>query len=134
MGTGGARYGAGRPGWRRKCDYMLRLDVRDLERRGHLKAEKLFGWRWTRGDEQVANITVRTFEDAVLLSYTWTPYAREPLPIRCRVALSQTPCNFGGSRRWFVCPDCDRRCAVLFGISRRGNFACRTCQRLAYAC
>jgi len=37
------------------------------------------------------------------------------------------------SRAWFQCPDCGRRCAVLFGVSRRGNFACRTCQRLAYS-
>lgn len=24
-------------------------------------------------------------------------------------------------------------CAVLYGLSRRGNFACRVCQQLAYA-
>src|SRR5215469_2758284 len=36
MGTGGSRFGSGRPGWRRKCEHLLALDVRVLARRGRL--------------------------------------------------------------------------------------------------
>ncbi len=44
-----------------------------------------------------------------------------------RIALDWTPCNFGGERVWFLCPDCDRRCGVLYPDT------CRTCARLHYA-
>lgn len=134
MGTGGSRYGAGRPGWRRKCENMLRFDIRHLSRKGRLAAGQWYSWYWSRDGERIATIGVQTYSDAVVLSYTWTPYEREPRSINCRIPLTQKPCNYGGWRTSFLCPDCGRVCLVLFGISRRGNFACRVCQRLAYAC
>jgi hypothetical protein len=134
MSRGGYRYGAGHPGWRRKCEQMLRFDIRDLRRKGRLSAGQSFGWSWSIDGEHLASISVQTCTDAVVLSYTWTPYAHEPCAIHCRVHLTQTPCNLGGWRTWFICPDCARPCGVLFGVSRRGNFACRVCQRLAYVC
>ena len=33
-----------------------------------------------------------------------------------------TPCHFGGVRRWFLCPCCGRRCAVLYE-----DYCCRLC-------
>jgi hypothetical protein len=53
MGTGGSRYGAGRPGWRRKCEHYLRFDVRNLHRVTRLRPGRL-GWQWTRDGEQIA--------------------------------------------------------------------------------
>ncbi|MCK0104246.1 hypothetical protein MWU63_18325 [Pseudohalocynthiibacter sp. F2068] len=46
------------------------------------------------------------------------------------VALTETPCHYGGTRQWFVCPDCRRRCGVLY-INR--CIGCRSCHNLAYA-
>ena len=47
------------------------------------------------------------------------------------VAIQWTPCHYGGSRPWFVCPakGCGRRVAILYGGS---IFACRHCYQLAY--
>src|SRR4030095_4220807 len=118
---GGQRYGAGRSGWRRKCEHMLRFDIRALHRKGRLAAGQMFSWYWSRDGEQIASIGVRTFVDAIILKYTRTPDDGEPDNITCRVALTRTPCNYGGQRAWFFCPDCARLCAVLFGLSRRGN-------------
>ncbi|GGO34504.1 hypothetical protein GCM10010991_25400 [Gemmobacter aquaticus] len=44
-----------------------------------------------------------------------------------RIAIVTTPCNFGGERRWFLCPKCGRRCAVLYEDLR-----CRICLRARY--
>lgn len=30
------------------------------------------------------------------------------------VWITTTPCHFGGVRYWFLCPNCDRRCAILY--------------------
>ena len=130
---GGYRYNAGRPGWRRKCEHKLRFDIRVLHRKGRLAAGQYFSWYWSRDEERVATISVMTFPGAVELEYTWTPHGCDARHVRCRVELARRACRFGGERSWFQCPDCGRMCAVLFGLSRRGNFACRVCQRLTYA-
>jgi hypothetical protein len=48
--------------------------------------------------------------------------------------LAWTPCNFGSSRPWFVCPGegCGRRVAILYGPGS-GQLLCRHCCNLAYA-
>ncbi len=43
------------------------------------------------------------------------------------VAITSTPCHFGGYRRWFVCPACASRCAILY------PHICRKCINGHYA-
>jgi hypothetical protein len=43
------------------------------------------------------------------------------------VEIVTTPCTFGGERRWFLCPRCGRRCAVLYE-----GYRCRLCIRGRY--
>lgn len=45
------------------------------------------------------------------------------------VPLTETPVHFGGTRPWFLCPRCGRRCGVLYG---QKEFACRSCLNLRY--
>ncbi len=134
MGTGGMRYGAGRPGWKRRTESAKPLDIRKLARFGCLGTHQLFGWQWTNGNgEQIASIGIETQTDPVrvVLSYQWTPYGKESRNVFCPISVTQTPCNFGGTRHWFRCPRCWRRAAVLyFGGA---DFACRRCLNLAYS-
>ena len=37
------------------------------------------------------------------------------------VEVVSTPCHFGRERFWFLCPECGRRCAILY------PWACRIC-------
>ena len=46
------------------------------------------------------------------------------------VEITRTPCHFGGTRHWFVCPRCEGRKAVLYVI--RGRMMCRICGGLRY--
>lgn len=47
-----------------------------------------------------------------------------------QIELAKTPCHFGQSRRWFLCPSCLRRAGMLFLAGE--SFACRRCHNLAY--
>lgn len=47
------------------------------------------------------------------------------------ISLDETPCPYGGWRRWFSCPGCLKRCAVLYWC--RGRFKCATCHALTHA-
>lgn len=45
------------------------------------------------------------------------------------IALTTTRPHFGGKRRWFVCPNCGRRCSKVY---LRSSFVCRTCAKAVY--
>lgn len=137
MGTGGARYGAGRPGWRRKCEQLLGLDVRKLVRARYIRAGYLvrgnWQWTWTHSGEPSGNVGIEATYDQVRLTYTWTPDDSEPQTFEYAVAIERTACNYGGTRAWLLCPRCGRRSAILYGVARDGRFGCRICMRLGYA-
>lgn len=48
---------------------------------------------------------------------------------RQTIFLTETPVHFGGTRPWFLCPRCGRRCGVLYC---QMEFACRSCLNLRY--
>ncbi len=50
--------------------------------------------------------------------------------MRQRVSLDWPPCHYGGRRPWFLCPQCCRRCAILYQSA--GDFHCRCCTDLVY--
>jgi hypothetical protein len=71
------------------------------------------------------------------LIYTATHYERKQ-SCNYSVRLTQTTCNYGGSRWWFVCPlsingrFCGRRCRFLYLPFGADYFGCRKCYDLAY--
>lgn len=137
MGSGGSRYGAGRPGWRRKCEQLLGLDIRKLARAGYFRAGVFargrWQWTWSHSGEPSGNVGIESTYEQVRLTYTWTPYGSEPQSFDYPVRVVRTPCRYGGTRPWFQCPRCWDRRAVLYGVASDGKFGCRRCMRLAYA-
>lgn len=127
MGTGGSRYGAGRPAMHVKSEHCRRIDVRRWQREGILNAGRAGGWHWSDSEtgETRASIGYQSHGESVLLSYSI-----DGKPCKQTVWLSHTLCNYGGARRWFICPIRGERVAVLF--LRAGRFACRHCQCIAY--
>ena len=131
MSTGGARYGAGRPGHKAQSGQLQSLDVRDLARRGYVNSNGRYAWRWSRGGEPAGSISIAVQGRAALtLIYTATSHG-QARDYAERVALVYTPCHFGQSRPWLLCPRCGQRVAKLY--LRSARFACRGCQRVAYA-
>lgn len=107
------------------------LDARDLHRRGLLKPGLAFCWQWTRYGQVLASIGISTEQDRLTLNYRQFPRDGEPIEHCYPVTLDRTPCTYGGSRPWFLCPHCWRRVALLY-LDRHGRFACRHCLRLNY--
>jgi hypothetical protein len=131
MTKGGARYGAGRPGYKVKAGQVLSLDIRRLARLGYTQRDCSFTWQWARDGETTGRIGITTQAGASLtLKYTVTIQG-QPRDYAQRVELIFTSCNFGQSRPWALCPRCGHRVAMLY--MRAGQFACRHCQRVSYA-
>lgn len=137
MGTGGSRHGAGRPGWKRKCEQLVSLDIRRLMRAGYTQpgvyARGTWQWTWSHSGKPSGNVTIETTFDEMRLTYTWTPHGSEPQPFAYPVHIVRTRCRYGGTRPWFECPRCGDRRAVLYGVASDGKFGCRRCMRLGYA-
>ena len=53
-------------------------------------------------------------------------------PIAQTFLLDSTPCHFGNSRLWILCPGCERRVRVIYRPPSRYRFLCRYCHELTY--
>ena len=65
-------------------------------------------------------------EDLAAISYV---VAGQQFNAVTRLRYSRT--MFGGRRRWFACPGCDRGCRILYIVPQ---LRCRRCCRLLYQC
>lgn len=127
MGTGGMRWGAGRPAYKGKAEACMRLDVTQLGRSGALRPGSWGSWSWTNSStgEQAGSIGYRTEGQTLVLSYSANGEPRTQ-----RVPILRTSCNYGGVRPWLGCPRCGSRVGVIY--FRRGGFYCRKCAQVAY--
>ncbi len=44
-----------------------------------------------------------------------------------RIVTTWTKMHFGGARQWFLCPSCDRRCAIIYRVGNGPLWQCRVC-------
>jgi hypothetical protein len=125
------RYGAGRPAYRAKAEHLQRVDIRTWHRGGYLSAGRLFSWSWNRGGEATGSIGVRVRDGNSLDLQYMLGAQGERRDASQSIRLGYTACHYGNARPWFICPVCQSRAGLLF--MRWGRFACRRCQRVAYA-
>jgi hypothetical protein len=121
MSKGGPRLGAGRPAYKLKAENASALDVAYLSRHGHLVAGNWKRVCWQQYGEVRLEGLVKAFDGHVTVDIGFHTHW---------IGLTQTPCHFGGHRRWFICPRCNKRMGCLY--MRHGRFACRRCNRISY--
>ena len=129
-GIGSGRHG--HYGVKRVTEDSTPLDIRRMQRAGVLISGQCFWWQWTVDGRAVASIQGRMEADRVVLVYRHRSGDDESWQdVEQPVRFDHTPCTYGGTRRWWLCPSCGRRVAVLYGPGKL--FACRHCYRLVYA-
>ena len=104
------------------------LDIRKLARAGVLMPGLSFSWQWLVNDRQVAGISIRVdLHHSLVLAYRVKSTGEL---VEQRVHTQTSACHLGGERRWFTCPRCNKRVAVLYAPGK--YFACRNCYGLGY--
>lgn len=128
-------YGSGsymRFGSKSTCEAQYRIDIRCLKKIGVLSnswGSGILVWK-SRG-KRSGSIRYRREDSRLMLMYRTQRRGSDWRDITQQIWLDQTPCNYGGHRYWFLCPDCGKRVGVLYGAGIR--FLCRHCHSLAYA-
>ncbi len=132
-------FGSGRPSLsgRTKVEDTEALDVNRLHGEGCLDPGSRGGWQWLRNGEVISSIGYRASESTLHLSYRTRRGDEDWFPVEESVRIVRVPCNFGGSRPYFICPGvvngvvCCRRVGKLYSGGR--HFLCRHCYNLTYA-
>jgi hypothetical protein len=123
MGGFGSGYYGSNPG-KMAVEQCKSIDIRRWQRDALLSGPS-FVWSWLddRGQTK-ASISVNPKDDFLILDYR-----ANDEPIATKVLFSETVTGFG-TRKWFACPSCSGRCAVLYLKGK--YFACRKCHNLNY--
>ena len=106
-----------------------RLDIRWLHRSGYLTAYP-HSVTWHQGKHPTGAISLSLQPEGLVLEYCYRANGADWEPVREVITLYWTPCHYGGSRPWFLCPGCQRRVAIL--CCRGKWFLCRHCYWLPY--
>ncbi len=127
--------------WNKKeeSDNLKKIEMSWLKKQGMLSAWYFGTINWTHGwsgTKTSIGITVSTNSKTVRLNYIQTDSDGTKRDFDYTVSLTETPCHYGGTRFWFICPlvksgvPCKRRVGVLY---KGGDyFGCRHCYELTY--
>ena len=107
-----------------------RIDIRWLRKQGYLRPNSSGTLTWSRGEEKTGWIRYSMFQDRMILDYKIRINGGDWEEVKETVRFEETECHYGNIRKWFLCPHCGRRVAVLYGSQKL--FLCRKCSNLVY--
>lgn len=114
----------------RTIEQSRKIDIRYMKKRGFLQPNITGSLSWKRAGEPNGSINYTTYNDRLILSFRYKAQGDEWQPVTQTIMFDRTPCHYGKARKWFLCPKCNRRVAVLCGEARL--FLCRHCSQLSY--
>ena len=127
FGTGGY----GKP----TTEGLRNIDIRKLNKKGALgpgtQGEMSWATTLSDGSEKVATIGFKVTDSNMTLFFSRRADGEDWEDVEQEIHLDQTPCNYGGFQKWFLCPGCGKRVAILYGPGK--YFLCRHCYNLVYA-
>ena len=139
LGSGG--WGKKKKKHRRTVESCLVLDVNDLSARGCFQPGLFSTCQWLDGSGGLFSIRLRYEAERLFLSYDHQAGGGEPAEeVTEIIPIVRSPCRFGGSQPFFLCPGtsaavggvgCGRRVGKLY-LARR-YFLCRSCSQIVYA-
>ena len=119
--------------WNKKtyAEEVNRIDIRYMKKQNLLRAGSSGSLSWSCNGEPTGNISYSMFHDHMILNYRHRQNGEDWQDIKDTIRLDETDCNYGGTRKWFICPSCGDRVALLYGPGI--YFRCRTCSGMSYA-
>lgn len=107
-----------------------RLNVQFLRRKGYLQPGVSGSLSWSVRGRQTGSAEFLTYSERIVLRFFVKGRDGEWELVSQSIPLVETPCNYGGSRKWLVCTKCNRRVGALAHYGR--YFYCRHCYGLPH--
>lgn len=119
--------------WNKKTtiEECLRIEMPFLKKMGYLDPISIGTLSWNVGGNPSGSVRFNIDEYSMELNYKCRKGNEEWEEVKQLIRLVETPCNYGGFRKWFECPNCHRRVGTLCSASK--YFLCRHCYTLTYA-
>ena len=117
-------------GTKSKTESQHRIDIRWLKKQKYLNPGVAGLMSWSNRGEKTGSINFHMEELKMILNYRHKPRGGEWEDVEQAISFDRTPCNYGGYRKWFLCPRCNKRVAILYGAGK--YFFCRHCYQLTY--
>ena len=117
-------------GTKSKTESQHRIDIRWLKKQKYLRSGISGSLSWSNRGEKTGSINFHMEELKMILNYRHRPRDGEWEDVKQNIYIERTSCNYGGYRKWFLCPRCSKRVALLYGAGR--YFFCRHCYQLTY--
>ena len=117
--------GSGKNYMQTTTDDALNIDIRWLRKHKKLIPNTAGQLAWSRREREIGRIGYTMYEDSMKLNFKCNGVSTEQI-----IAFEETPCHYGGSRKWLQCPKCFARVAIVY--LRWEKFLCRRCTRLPY--
>lgn len=112
-------------------DNSLQLNIARLKEWGSLTPGAVGRLTWSVRDRETASMGYTTHSDHIVFRFRYSENGSTTWQsIERRIDFISTPCHFGGSRKWFVCPGCASRMGTL--CLHQNRFLCRHCLGLPY--
>ena len=121
--------------WNKKtyAEEVKRIDIRYLKKQNLLRPDHSGTLSWSTNGEPSGYIRYSMWADKMQLHYKSRLYGEDEWQkIEDTIRFDKTACHFGGFRKWFICPSCNKKVAVLY--SSGYLFRCRKCTGMTYAC
>ena len=127
-GFGSGRWSTGLT--KETTDDHFDIDIRWMNKQGLLESGKQGSLTYKRVGRKTGSVSFRVEPDRIILSYKHLTRYRKWEEVTQAIQFIQTPCHFGGYRKWLRCPNCFRRVAIIYGAGK--YFLCRHCYDLTY--
>jgi hypothetical protein len=112
-----------------KCEDYLSIDLAWLKRQGSLTPGNFGNITWSRNGKTTSCIGYRTEIDGLRLIYRTLRAEDDWQDVNELIPFAWTLASFNGRRQWLACPNCNRRCRIIYGGS---YYRCRKCYQLKY--
>jgi len=112
---------------------QINIDIRWLKRQNGLipGTKGTLSWSFQGNNKGALGYTIT--ESCLILKYRYRGSGGAWEDVKQVIFFDQTPCNYGGHRKWFLCSECERRVENLYGLNGAGKyFLCRDCHGLTY--
>lgn len=110
------------------------LDIRWMKRQNGLIPGTSGTLTWSSNGNSRGAVNFEVAESCLILKYRYKEQSGVWEEVEQIIFFDQTPCNYGGHRKWFLCSRCERRVEILCGLQGPDKyFLCRDCHNLTYA-